>query len=185
MHQATTPSQTIGPFFSILLPLGSNLLVAEDEPGAITLGGRIFDGAGEPVGDALVETWQAGRDGVYPHTADSRFRGSAAVIGYGRCLTDADGQFTLRTWKPGPVPGFDERMQAPHINVSVFARGLLRRLTTRIYFPDEERANAIDPALQSVAPERRQTLIARPEGPAGLRFDIRLQGERETVFFDV
>jgi protocatechuate 3,4-dioxygenase alpha subunit len=100
-------------------------------------------------------------------------------------MTGADGWFMFRTWKPGPVPGFDERMQAPHINLSVFARGLLRRLATRIYFPDEERANAIDPALQSAAPGRRRTLIALPDGPAGLRFDIRLQGELETVFFDV
>jgi protocatechuate 3,4-dioxygenase alpha subunit len=185
MAFATTPSQTIGPFFSILLPLGSNLLVAEGEPGAFTVSGRVFDGAGEPIGDALVETWQADRDGIYAHPADSRFSGPTGSAGYGRCLTDAGGQFMFRTWKPGPVPGFDERMQAPHINVAVFARGLLRRLATRLYFPDEERANATDPALQSVARERRATLIAVPDGASSLGFDIRLQGELETVFFDV
>ncbi|HEY7484724.1 MAG TPA: protocatechuate 3,4-dioxygenase subunit alpha [Streptosporangiaceae bacterium] len=168
-----TPSQTIGPFFIFALPFDSGPYVVPDgTPGAIRIAGRVFDGAGEPVSDALIETWQADTEGRYATSGDFR--------GYGRCPTDDDGGFHFLTVKPGPVAG-----RAPHIDVIIFARGLLLNLVTRIYFPDEEEANAADPALTAVDPERRGTLIAHKDGDDTLRFDIRLQGENETVFFDV
>lgn len=184
MTNPVTPSQTIGPFFGILMPLGSNQLVPPGTPGAIHIEGRVLDGNGDAVGDALVEIWQADAEGIYAHSDDPR-SARAGGFGFGRCPTDATGRFSFTTLEPGPVPGFDERMQAPHINVGVFARGLLRRLATRLYFPTEQHANAVDPVLLSVAEDRRATLIAQPAGPATLRFDIRLRGEGETVFFDV
>ena len=166
-----TPSQTIGPFFNFALPFDSGPYVVPDgTPGAIRLVGRVTDGAGEPVPDALIETWQA--------DAEGRFGASAGFRGYGRCPTDEDGEFHFLTVKPGPVAG-----RAPHIDVILFARGLLLNLVTRIYFPDEEAANAADPVLAAVDPERRSTLVAHKDGDT-LRFDIRLQGEHETVFFD-
>lgn len=167
-----TPSQTIGPFFNFALPFDSGPYVVPDgTPGAIRVVGRVTDGAGEPVPDALIETWQA--------DADGRFGGSPDFRGYGRCPTDEDGEFFFLTVKPGQVAG-----RAPHIDVILFARGLLLNLVTRIYFPDEEAANAADPVLAAVDPERRATLVAHKDGDT-LRFDIRLQGEHETVFFDV
>jgi protocatechuate 3,4-dioxygenase alpha subunit len=166
-----TPSQTIGPFFTFALPFdGGPYVVPDGTPGAIRIVGRVTDGAGEAVPDALIETWQA--------DAAGRFAGSADFRGYGRCPTDADGGFHFLTVKPGPVAG-----RAPHIDVILFARGLLINLVTRIYFPDEEEANAADPAFAAVDPERRSTLVAHKDGDT-LRFDIRLQGEHETVFFD-
>lgn len=185
MALPTTPSQTIGPFFRIMLPLGSSELVPAGTAGAVQIEGTVTDGNGEPVNDALIEIWQADAEGVYAHPDDPRSNGRSATFGFGRCLTDAQGRYTFRTVGPGPVPGFDERMQAPHIAVSVLARGLLRRLATRIYFPDQEHANASDPVLQSVPASRRSTLIGKPAGPGRLRFDIHLRGEGETVFFDV
>jgi protocatechuate 3,4-dioxygenase alpha subunit len=167
-----TPSQTIGPFFNFALPFdGGPSIVPDGQPGAIRIVGRVTDGAGDPVPDALIETWQADADGRFAVSADFR--------GYGRCATDADGGFHFLTVKPGPVAG-----RAPHIDVILFARGLLLNLVTRIYFPDEEAANAADPALTAVEPERRATLVAHKDGDT-LRFDIRLQGDHETVFFDV
>ena len=166
-----TPSQTIGPFFNFALPFDSGPYVVPDGTlGAIRLAGRVTDGAGEPVPDALIETWQA--------DAAGRFGISAGFGGYGRCPTGEDGEFHFLTVKPGSVAG-----RAPHIDVIVFARGLLLNLVTRMYFPDEEAANAADPVLTAVDPERRSTLIAHKDGDT-LRFDIRLQGEHETVFFD-
>jgi protocatechuate 3,4-dioxygenase, alpha subunit len=166
-----TPSQTIGPFFNFALPFdGGPNVVPDGTPGAIRLVGRVTDGAGEPVSDALIETWQADAAGRFGTSADFR--------GYGRCPTDEDGEFHFLTVKPGSVAG-----RAPHIDVIVFARGLLLNLVTRIYFPDEEAAGAADPVLAAVDPERRSTLIAHKDGDT-LRFDIRLQGEHETVFFD-
>ena len=185
MTLPTTPSQTIGPFFSIMLPLGSNHLVEPGTPGAITIEGKVIDGEGAPVGDALIEIWQANPDGIYAHPDDDRYAREGDFNGFGRCLTAADGSFSFTTLKPGPVPGFDERVQAPHISVGVFARGLLKRLATRIYFPDEEHANLADPVLASVEEVHRPTLIAGPAGPDRLHFDIRLRGDGETVFFDV
>jgi protocatechuate 3,4-dioxygenase alpha subunit len=164
-----TPSQTIGPFLHIGLPWPDGpLATPEDTPGAITITGTLTDGAGEPLADALVETWQSGADG----------RG-----GFGRCPTGKDGGYRIVTVRPSAQPDRDGATEAPHIDVSVFSRGLLDRLVTRIYFP-EASENATDPVLASIDPDRRDTLVAvRAEG--GYRFDIRLQGDRETVFFDV
>jgi protocatechuate 3,4-dioxygenase alpha subunit len=181
-----TPSQTVGPFFHFALPAEEERrLVEPGDPDAVQIRGRVLDGAGEPVDDALVEIWQANRAGRYAHPADPReeLPLEPGFSGFGRCETDAQGHFELLTVKPGPVPGPDGARQAPHIDVSVFARGLLDRLVTRIYFPDEEQANAADPVLSSIADEGlRSSLIARP-ADGGLRFDIHLQGERQTAFF--
>ncbi|ODU03172.1 MAG: protocatechuate 3,4-dioxygenase subunit alpha [Pseudonocardia sp. SCN 72-86] len=173
-----TPSQTVGPFLSLGLPWPDGAdVVGDDTPGAIRIGGIVFDGAGEPVFDAVVETWQADPSGGFDHP-DSPARTS--FRGFGRCPTDGDGHWEIRTLKPGPVDG-----QAPHVDVSVFARGLLDRVVTRIYFPDEADANAADPVLAAVPAGRRATLVAVDAGRGDLRFDIRLQGDGETVFFTV
>ena len=182
-----TPSQTIGPFFALLLPLGSNQLVARDHPGAVTIDGTVFDGAGSPVVDALIEIWQANADGHYNHPGDTNYEnGSGSFGGFGRCVTDEHGSFSFVTIKPGRVANNDERMQAPHIVVTVFARGLLRRVVTRVYFPDEALANASDPVLTSILDaDVRATLIAEPTSAHRLRFDIHLRGEKETAFFAI
>jgi len=183
-----TPSQTIGPFLHIELPFaGEEQLVVSDRRDAIRLRGAIYDGNGDPVGDALVEIWQANAAGRYAHPEDAReeIPLEEGFAGFGRCATDAEGRFEFVTVKPGPVPGPDGSLQAPHIDVSVFARGLLKRLVTRIYFPDESEANAADPVLSTIEdPSQRETLVAAAEDGA-LRFDIRLQGEGETAFFVV
>jgi protocatechuate 3,4-dioxygenase alpha subunit len=185
-----TPSQTVGPFFAIGLPWpdGPDVVPAGTD-GAIVITGRVLDGAGEPVPDALIETWQAAPDGSFAHPDDPRERSADAAPafrGFGRCPTDRGGEYRIVTLRPGPLPGGDGSTEAPHLDVSVFARGLLDRLVTRIYFADEDEANAADPVLTSLPePSRRDTLIAVPDGPAQFRFDIRLQGEGETVFFDV
>ena len=172
-----TPSQTIGPFFAVALPDPAEAhLVEPGAAGAITLVGTVRDGAGDPVDDALLEVWQADPSGRYGPDATGR--------GFGRCLTDGAGRFAFLTRRPGRVPDAQGALQAPHIDVSVFARGLLDRLVTRIYFPDEEEANAVDGVLAALPDHARATLVAAPvEG--GLRFDIHLQGERETTFFAV
>jgi protocatechuate 3,4-dioxygenase alpha subunit len=177
MGPKTTPSQTIGPFFhDALLDEDRSELVAPDDLGAIRIEGTVYDGAGDPVPDAMVEIWQADPAGLYDHEDFS---------GFGRSGTVEGGSFSFVTVKPGPVAGPDGWTQAPHIMVSVFARGLLKRLVTRIYFPDEGDANANDPVLSSIEdPGLRGTLIARDEGNA-LRFDIRLQGEHQTAFFEL
>jgi protocatechuate 3,4-dioxygenase alpha subunit len=183
-----TPSQTVGPFFHFaLLKEDRSQLVAPDHPLALWIGGMVLDGVGEVVPDAMLEIWQADSAGHYAHPDDTRNDLPLAEMfsGFGRCGTDAEGKFAFVTIKPGPVPGPDGRPQAPHISVSVFARGLLKRLVTRIYFPDEEVANATDPVLASIDdPDLRATLVARAVD-GGLRFDIRLQGDRQTAFFDV
>jgi protocatechuate 3,4-dioxygenase alpha subunit len=170
-----TPSQTVGPFFAIGLPWDAGpLVVPREDPGAIIISGVVYDGAGEPVPDALVETWQA-------DPPLERFRG------FGRAATDDRGAFELVTLKPGPVPWPEGGAQAPHIDASVFARGLLHRCVTRIYFADEPEANAADPVLGSVPADRRATLLAQPTAE-GYTFDIRLQAdasENETVFFAI
>jgi len=206
-----TPSQTVGPFLAIGLPWPDGpFVVPERTPGAISIAGRVLDGAGDPVSDALVETWQADPAGRFAHPDDPRgttstadSTGTAATAdptgatastpagfrGFGRCPTDETGRYRIVTLRPGPLPCPDGGLEAPHLDVSVFARGLLDRVVTRIYFPDEAQANAADPVLASITDsERRATLIAvaQPGGKAGeFRFDIRLQGSRETVFFDV
>jgi protocatechuate 3,4-dioxygenase, alpha subunit len=183
-----TPSQTAGPFLAIGLPWPDGPdVVPEGTPGAIAITGTVRDGAGQPVTDAMLETWQADPDGSFPDPDDPRGARPTTFRGLGRCLTDAAGQYRLRTLRPGalPAPG-GKAWEAPHIDVSVFARGLLDRLVTRIYLPDEPEANAADPVLSAIADESRQaTLVATAIGPGEFRFDIRLQGERETVFFEV
>src|SRR5215475_5929320 len=167
-----TPSQTVGPFFSIGLPFAAGpFAVSAEDPDGIWLRGTVFDGAGDPVPDALIETWQTSP------ASDAAFRGFA------RCPTDADGRYAVRTRKPTGVPGPDGRDQAPHLAMSVFARGLLDRVVTRVYFADEP-ANDADPILSTVDSDRRATLVAAVHED-GYRLDIRLQGEGETVFFAI
>jgi protocatechuate 3,4-dioxygenase, alpha subunit len=180
-----TPPQTVGPFLSIGLtwPNG-HLVVPEGSPGALRISGVLRDGAGEPVADGMVETWQADAEGRFDHPDDPRGPSGSGFGGFGRCPTDAEGRFQIVTLKPGALGDG----QAPHIDVSVFARGLLDRVVTRIYFPDELAANAADPVLSTITDDRlRATLVAVPDADeaAVLRFDIHLQGEHETAFFDV
>ena len=169
-----TPSQTVGPFFSFGLCLRpTHLIVPAGTEGALTVVGRVVDGAGDGVPDAMVETWQANAGGEYREN-----------FGWGRSGTDADGGFEFVTIKPGSV-GERAGRQAPHLTVLVFARVLLKPLLTRMYFPDEGIANLADPVLRGIAdPAERATLLARRDGDV-LRFDIHLQGDDETVFFDV
>jgi len=183
----TTPSQTVGPYFAIGLPFDVGpFVVPEGTPGAIHLTGTIYDGAGVPIPDFLLETWQADPDGNFADVHDrggpSQIDGFRGFARYG--LEDGDGTYDILTLKPGPVAGLNGQMQAPHIAVSVFARGMLHRSVTRIYFADETEANASDPALSRVPAERRSTLLAEPVD-GGYRFDIRFQGPDETVFFAI
>lgn len=185
---ALTPSQTVGPYLRIGLiggPIG-NRLVDESDPRAVRLSGLLLDGAGEPVTDGMVEIWQANAAGRYAHPADDRDEVPLedGFWGFGRSETADGGRFEFVTVKPGRVPWVDGRLQAPHLLVGVFARGLLKRAATRMYFPDEESANAEDPVLLGLEPEERARLVARAEG-GGLRFDIVLQGESQTPFFAV
>ena len=180
MSPPLTPAQTVGPFLSIGLawPDGPDV-VDPAAPGAIRIGGRLFDGQGEPVGDGMIETWQADPNGRFPEPqADgSTFRG------FGRCLTDSSGAWEIVTLKPAPLPATGDGREAPHLDTSVFARGLLHRLVTRIYFADEDEANAADPVLAALPDEAaRATLLARPVD-GGYRINIHLQGPLETVFF--
>jgi protocatechuate 3,4-dioxygenase, alpha subunit len=174
-----TPSQTVGPFFGVGLPFDKGeQIVAPGSAGAMRIEGQVLDGNGQPVPDALLEIWQPDDQGRYHALAG----GEGA--GFGRSRTDSEGAFNFMTVKPGAPPAPNGRLQAPHLNVTVFARGLLRHLVTRMYFPDETEANATDPVLNLVEPARRETLIAKSCGGV-LHFDIRLQGERETVFFAI
>jgi protocatechuate 3,4-dioxygenase, alpha subunit len=184
----TTPSQTVGPYFAIGLPFDVGpFVVPEGTPGAIHLTGTVYDGAGVPIPDFLLETWQADPDGRF---ADMHGQGGVSEIpgfrGFARYgLEDGDGTFDILTVKPGPLPGLgDGQTQAPHIDVSVFARGMLNRTVTRVYFADEAEANAADPGLARVPADRRHTLLAQPTDN-GYRFDVRFQGPDETVFFDL
>lgn len=181
-----TPSQTVGPFFAYALTprayggreLATELLAPEGVPGErIRIEGRVLDGDGAPVGDAMLELWQADAQGRYQP------QGNAGFTGFGRAETTEEGRFRFETVRPGPVPGPGGTLQAPHLSLSIFARGVLLRLMTRIYFADDP-ANAADPVLALVPQARRETLIARREPGGGYRFDIRLQGEGETVFFE-
>ncbi|HEU0159587.1 MAG TPA: protocatechuate 3,4-dioxygenase subunit alpha [Hyphomicrobiaceae bacterium] len=189
-----TPSQTVGPYLHLgLAPAAYNVrpLFGPDlsAPGVtgtpIRIEGRLIDGEGNGLPDALLEIWQADAQGHYAHPADGRPLRSNSFRGFARAPTDAGGGFAFSTIKPGAVPGPSESLQAPHINVGIFARGLLKRLFTRIYFKDEG-MNGSDPILALVPAPRRHTLMAVPDGGrAGVfRFDIRLQGQDETVFFD-
>lgn len=181
-----TPSQTIGPFFGVLIPERPSVSIAP--PGTlgtrVTVTGTVRDGQGAPVSDALVEIWQADADGRWNHPDASRGCDSVdRFSGFGRIPTDAEGGFAIETIKPGPVPGPDDRLQAPHLVVGLFARGLLARLVTRIYFADEA-TNAQDPVLLQVPADRRSTLIAIQRDGV-YHVEIVLQGPAETVFFDV
>jgi protocatechuate 3,4-dioxygenase, alpha subunit len=206
-----TPSQTVGPFFHYGLPWkGGADLVGQSDMGArpelfpeehyvlnlspprgavtgetITLEGVIYDAEGQPVPDAMIEIWQANAAGRYASPDDDRSNLplDEGFIGFGRAATDERGLYRFKTVRPGSVPGPGNSSQAPHIAVSVFGRGVIKRLATRIYF-DDAAENATDPILALVPTERRDTLIAR-ELDGAWRFDIVLQGERETVFFDV
>lgn len=173
MSLPRTPSQTVGPFFEFGLVTKASL-VDEGSEGAIRIEGRVLDGAGEPVPDGLVEIWQAAPGGRYED----------GHRGWGRCQTDAEGGYAFTTVKPGAVHDPGDASQAPHVTVLCFARGLLKPVLTRLYFSDEEAANAADPVLLAIPDdEERATLIAEATGTAGYRFDIRLQGDGQTVFF--
>ena len=191
-----TPSQTVGPYFAYGLtpeqygyPFTSvahaTMRTADTDGEAVRIEGRVLDGEGDPVNDAMIELWQADAQGRYDHPADPR-SSNASFAGFGRCGTGTDPQnrFVFETVKPGAIA----EGHAPHINVIVFMRGLLTHAYTRIYFADEAEANAADTVLEQVPAERRSTLIAdRSEngGEIVYSFDIHMQGPRETVFFDV
>lgn len=168
-----TPSQTVGPFFSLgLCARPASELVDPEGADAVRIEGRVLDGDGEVVDDALVEIWQADRSGDY-----------RPDFGWGRCRTDEAGHYKFVTLKPGRVADGAGGLQAPHLLVLVFARGLLKPVLTRLYFPDEAAANGEDRVLLGLPPAAiRETLVARREGDV-LAFDIRLQGEPQTVFF--
>ncbi|UMA66839.1 protocatechuate 3,4-dioxygenase subunit alpha (plasmid) [Roseivivax marinus] len=195
-----TPSQTAGPFLHIGLmpdiagherhpaPYGREIVGADTPGPRIEITGRVLDGTGTPVRDMLVEVWQADGAGIYNHPEDPRVADVAAGFsGFGRYATDFDdGSFRIETIKPGAVPGRHGRPQAPHLNLWFAARGVNIGLSTRLYFDDEIEANAADPVLSMIEQaERRRTLIAVAEGDGRYRFDIRLQGEGETVFLDI
>ena len=190
MGFSLTPSQTIGPFFkpSLIWPELTTLVNDKTRGERITIEGRILDGDGAPVDDAMIEIWQANAEGRYDHPEDTQEKLlDPNFHGFGRTATDEGGGFRFETIKPGPVPGNGGAVQAPHINVTIFSRGLLKHVFTRLYFADEV-LNANDPVLKAVPRDRRSTLIARAEGGAQERifkFDIVLQGNSETVFFDI
>ncbi len=183
--QATT-SQTVGPYLHIGLTwlCSDNLAAAGVKGERLTIAGRVIDGDGAPVNDALIEVWQANAQGKYAHPDDKRdLPVEAGFSGWGRVPTDEAGAFRFHTIKPGRVPGPGGTMQAPHLVIAVFMRGLLKQLVTRIYFPDEP-ANAEDAVLNTVPAARRGTLVARKTAEGRLEWNVILQGEHETVFFD-
>lgn len=200
-----TPSQTVGPFFAYgLTPegrckwdpnggyswketVGDNLVIPDATGEKVRIEGRVLDGDGLPISDAMIEIWQADAQGRYAHPRDNRALPNTQFKGFGRSATDKDGVYSFDTIKPGPVPGPEGKAQAPHIVFAIFSRGMLRQVHTRLYFADEA-ATTSDPIMALVPPARRGTLIAHKEMREFLpvyRFDIRIQGENETVFFDV
>jgi protocatechuate 3,4-dioxygenase, alpha subunit len=195
-REGITPSQTVGPFFSCgLTPTGqydwndafaNNLVTADTTGERIRIEGRVFDGDGKPVSDCMLEIWQADASGNFADPKDKRALPNSKFRGFGRCGTDPNGDYAFDTIKPGQVADPDGKPQAPHILLAIFARGMLLHNYTRIYL-DGEAANAADPILALVPTERRTTLIAKraPGGNGVYRFDIRLQGDNETVFFDI
>lgn len=188
MTLRATTSQTVGPFFTIgLTRMNQSVLAGPGVSGErVTIQGRVVDGDGVPVPDAVIEIWQANAHGKYAHPEDVQDKPiEAGFVGYGRVPTDDGGKFSFTTIKPGAVPGPDGKMQAPHLALSIFMRGLLKRLATRIYFPDEA-GNDTDFVLHLVEASRRGTLIARAAAgrPGVLEWNVVMQGEGETVFFD-
>ena len=197
-----TPSQTVGPFLAYgLTPkgrcqwdpnghyswketVGDNLITPDATGQKIRIEGQIVDGDGVPINDAMIEIWQADAQGRYASPRDSRARPNTQFKGFGRSATDKNGMFGFATVKPGAVPGPKGATQAPHIVIAIYSRGMLRQVYTRLYFADEAAANEADPVLKLVPTDRRGTLIAKKQGDA-YRFDIRMQGENETVFFEV
>jgi protocatechuate 3,4-dioxygenase alpha subunit len=178
--------QTVGPY----LHIGLNWLITRDIAGKgikgerVRVSGRLIDGNGDGVNDGLVEIWQANAEGKYAHPLDTQKKTlERGWRGFGRVATDARGGFSFTTIKPGRVPGPDGKLQAPHLVVAVFMRGLLKHLNTRVYFPDDA-SNAEDPFLKLVPAQRRPTLIAKRKGKGSLEWNIILQGKNETVFFD-
>lgn len=201
-----TPSQTVGPYFAYgLAPhsrcqwspdrkvydwketVGANLVTPDASGERIRIEGAVLDGDGQPINDAMIEIWQADSQGRYASPYDSRALPNTQFKGFGRSATDKEGVYVFDTIKPGAVPGPEGKAQAPHIVVAVYSRGMLRQVYTRIYFEGEE-ANVNDPILALVPEDRRGTLIAHKESKGGqtvYRFDIRIQGDNETVFFEV
>jgi protocatechuate 3,4-dioxygenase alpha subunit len=200
-----TPSQTVGPFFAYgLAPngrckwdpngsyswketVGDNLITPDATGERIRIEGRVIDGDGLAITDAMLEIWQADAQGRYANPRDTRALPNTQFKGFARSATDKDGVYSFDTIKPGSVPGLQGKPQAPHILFGIFSRGMLRQVHTRLYF-DDEAATASDSIMMLVPEDRRSTLIARREIRDGLpvyRFDIRVQGENETVFFDV
>lgn len=181
-----TPGQTVGPFYGYALPYEKdNELLAPGSPGSIRLQGTVYDGAGQPIPDAILEIWQPDSDGNVVQRTGSLVRDGYTFTGWGRGAVGNSGVYTFTTVNPGPtksVPG--KAAAAPFISVAIFARGLTNRLFTRIYLPEDTEALASDPLLSSLDPERRSTLIARRDPDGGLTWDVRLQGEGETVFLD-
>ena len=190
MDPAPCPSQTVGPYFHLgcIHPRSISCLAGPGARGErVRLICRVLDGDGVPVSDSMIEIWQADSNGTYHHPEDPRAQGvDPDFSGFGRLASDEGGICIFQTIKPGRVPGNNSTWQAPHLNVSVFARGIMKRLATRIYFAGDA-ANLQDPTLALVPSERRDTLMAQPDPQADSdwRFDIHLCGERETVFFDV
>ncbi|KRE78879.1 protocatechuate 3,4-dioxygenase subunit alpha [Arthrobacter sp. Soil762] len=181
-----TPGQTVGPFYGYALPFEKdNELLAPGSPGSLRLQGTVYDGAGETIPDAILEIWQPDADGKIVQQTGSLVRDGYTFTGWGRASVGHSGVYTFTTVNPGPtgqVPG--KPAAAPFISVAVFARGLMNRLFTRVYLPENKEALATDPLLSSLDPERRKTLIARRDPDGGLTWDVRLQGEGETVFLD-
>jgi protocatechuate 3,4-dioxygenase alpha subunit len=176
-----TPGQTVGPFYGYALPYEKDReLLAPGSPGSIRLQGTVYDGAGHPIPDAILEIWQPDAEGNIVRRTGSLVRDGYTFTGFGRSAVGNTGVYTFTTVNPGPTePG-----AAAFISVAVFARGLMNRLFTRVYLPENTDALAKDPLLSSLDPERRKTLIARRDADGGLTWDIRLQGEDETVFLD-
>ncbi|CAH0268337.1 Protocatechuate 3,4-dioxygenase alpha chain [Arthrobacter sp. Bi83] len=176
-----TPGQTVGPFYGYALPYDKDReLLAPGSPGSVRLQGTVYDGAGHAIPDAILEIWQPDSDGNIVRRTGSLVRDGYTFTGFGRSAVGNSGVYTFTTVNPGPTePG-----AAAFISVAIFARGLMNRLFTRVYLPENEEALAKDPLLSSLDPERRKTLIARRDADGGLTWDIRLQGEGETVFLD-
>jgi protocatechuate 3,4-dioxygenase alpha subunit len=190
-YDGQTPSQTLGPYFVIALTADNVMAPDSADPATrLTLEGRVLDGDGDPIEDALVEIWQANAHGRYRHPADRREDAPLHedFSGYGRCPTAHDtGAWSFETLRPGPVPDADGAWQAPHVSVVVQARGMLNPVFTRLYLSDEAEANASDRVLAAVPADRRHTLIAERDEVAVVptyRWDIRIQGPDETVFLD-